>query len=141
MADTKSTAPKKTAAPKAAPKTAKPSVETQPAAPTKAARSHKSAPETVAVTPVETAAAAPEAPASLAEKTGRKAGDVSAVTALAAPVEASETSAALDQAEIDRMIAEAAYYLAEKRDFQPGHEAEDWAIATEQVMASLRGDA
>jgi hypothetical protein len=28
-----------------------------------------------------------------------------------------------------RMIAEAAYYRAERRGFQPGHELEDWLVA------------
>ncbi len=35
------------------------------------------------------------------------------------------------------MVAEAAYYLAEKRNFQPGHEQEDWATAAAEVMAKL----
>jgi hypothetical protein len=37
------------------------------------------------------------------------------------------------------MIAEAAYYLAEKRNFQPGFEEEDWATATAGVLEKLRG--
>ena len=32
-----------------------------------------------------------------------------------------------------RMIAEAAYYLAEKRGFAPGHEESDWLLASQQV--------
>jgi hypothetical protein len=32
-----------------------------------------------------------------------------------------------------RMIAEAAYYLAEQRGFEPGHELEDW-LAAEAVI-------
>lgn len=44
----------------------------------------------------------------------------------------------LIQAEIDQMIAEAAYYLAEKRNFEPGHEKEDWATASAEVLAKLR---
>ncbi len=35
------------------------------------------------------------------------------------------------------MIAEAAYYRAEKRNFAPGHEIEDWEAAREEVMARL----
>jgi len=31
------------------------------------------------------------------------------------------------------MIEEAAYYLAEKRGFTPGHELEDWLQAEEQI--------
>lgn len=32
-----------------------------------------------------------------------------------------------------RMIAEAAYYLAEKRGFAPGHEESDWSAASQQI--------
>ncbi len=32
------------------------------------------------------------------------------------------------------MIQEAAYYLAEKRGFSPGHELEDWLRAKKQVL-------
>ena len=31
------------------------------------------------------------------------------------------------------LIATAAYYLAEKRNFEPGHEAEDWVVAEAQI--------
>ena len=31
------------------------------------------------------------------------------------------------------MIAEAAYYLAERRGFQPGHELEDWVTAEGEI--------
>ncbi|QGU32332.1 DUF2934 domain-containing protein [Thermochromatium tepidum] len=31
------------------------------------------------------------------------------------------------------MIREAAYYKAEKRNFAPGHEAEDWAMAEREI--------
>ncbi len=43
-----------------------------------------------------------------------------------------------DEAEIARMIAEAAYWLAEKRNFQPGFEQEDWAAAKAEVMDKLK---
>jgi hypothetical protein len=33
----------------------------------------------------------------------------------------------------------AAYYLAESRNFEPGHELEDWLSAEAQVMAELEG--
>lgn len=40
------------------------------------------------------------------------------------------------------MIAEAAYYRAEQRGFDPGHEIEDWLAAEAAVDASLeRADA
>jgi hypothetical protein len=35
------------------------------------------------------------------------------------------------------LIAEAAYYRAEKRGFQPGHEAEDWLAAEAEIDALL----
>ena len=41
--------------------------------------------------------------------------------------------------EIHRMIELEAYFLAEKRNFQPGFEEEDWATATADVMAKLQG--
>jgi len=31
------------------------------------------------------------------------------------------------------MIAEAAYYRAERRGFQPGHELEDWLVAESEI--------
>ncbi len=46
-----------------------------------------------------------------------------------------EKHAKPDAEEIEHMIAEAAYYLAEKRNFAPGFEKEDWAAATAEVMA------
>jgi hypothetical protein len=35
------------------------------------------------------------------------------------------------------LIAEAAYYRAEKRGFAPGHEDEDWLAAENEVDAAL----
>jgi hypothetical protein len=35
------------------------------------------------------------------------------------------------------MIAQAAYYRAERRGFEPGHEAEDWLAAEGEVDAAL----
>ena len=37
------------------------------------------------------------------------------------------------------MIAEAAYYLAERRGFEAGHELEDWLRAESQLAAAIRG--
>jgi hypothetical protein len=34
------------------------------------------------------------------------------------------------------LVAVAAYYLAERRNFEPGHEAEDWLAAEIQVRRS-----
>jgi len=36
------------------------------------------------------------------------------------------------------MVAEAAYYLAEKRAFAPGFEEQDWQAARDQIAAELR---
>jgi hypothetical protein len=33
------------------------------------------------------------------------------------------------------LVAVAAYYLAERRNFKPGHETEDWLAAESQVRA------
>lgn len=37
--------------------------------------------------------------------------------------------------ELGHMIAEAAYYKAEKRGFEPGHEDEDWLAAENEVLS------
>ena len=39
------------------------------------------------------------------------------------------------------MIAEAAYYCAERRGFAPGHELEDWMQAEAQIARSGQGQA
>lgn len=36
-------------------------------------------------------------------------------------------------------IAEAAYYKAQLRGFEPGHELEDWLVAESQIDAALAG--
>jgi len=41
-------------------------------------------------------------------------------------------------AERQRMIAEAAYYIAEKRGFAPGQDVQDWAAAEKKIDAQLR---
>ncbi|MFM8333136.1 MAG: DUF2934 domain-containing protein [Candidatus Methylumidiphilus sp.] len=38
-------------------------------------------------------------------------------------------------AELGHLIAEAAYYKAEKRGFEPGHEDEDWLAAENEVLS------
>ncbi len=39
------------------------------------------------------------------------------------------------------MIAEAAYYLAMQRNFEPGHDVEDWLLAERQVIGALASGA
>jgi hypothetical protein len=131
MASSKRTTPPKPAddpkpvAPTA--KAKKSAVEATPAKPVKKA-APKSAKATAAVAKEEGGEVVPAAPPAIEEP---------AFEAAAAP--SPEPSPLPDQAEIDRMIAEAAYYLAEKRNFQPGFEAEDWATAKDEVMLKLRG--
>ena len=43
-----------------------------------------------------------------------------------------------DDSTVERMVAEAAYYLAEKRSFEPGYEEADWLAAKEQIAAQFR---
>jgi hypothetical protein len=51
---------------------------------------------------------------------------------------ASERPHLPDQDTIEHMVAEAAYYLAERRSFAPGYEEEDWLAAKEQIAAQFR---
>jgi hypothetical protein len=55
-----------------------------------------------------------------------------------APPKARPVPPALIDQELRRsMIAQAAYYRAEQRGFEPGHEAEDWLAAEGEVDAAL----
>jgi hypothetical protein len=45
-----------------------------------------------------------------------------------------------DDDDLSVRIAEAAYYRAEKRGFEPGYELQDWVEAEQEVMALLQGD-
>ena len=38
-----------------------------------------------------------------------------------------------------KQIAEAAYYRAEKRGFEPGQEMDDWFVAEQEIYSSLLG--
>lgn len=49
------------------------------------------------------------------------------VSATAVPVASDAT------AERHSMIAEAAYYIAQRRGFEPGHELEDWLCAEREI--------
>ncbi len=77
--------------------------------------------------------------------TPAKSSAVPAKKSPAKPAEAkSETPAkpvaskpALTPAERMKMIAEAAYYLAEKRGFKGGNELADWTVAEKQVDALI----
>ena len=41
---------------------------------------------------------------------------------------------------LEAMIAEAAYYKAEKRNFYPGHEIRDWLEAKKEIFRQVYGD-
>ena len=43
---------------------------------------------------------------------------------------------AVTPADRHRLIAEAAYRLAERRGFEPGHELEDWLTAEQQITGA-----
>ena len=49
-----------------------------------------------------------------------------------------KTEAAVASADVGGMIATAAYYLAERRNFAPGHELEDWIEAEKQIKTLLK---
>jgi hypothetical protein len=63
-------------------------------------------------------------------KTPRKAG-------LATPAPDTRTETSSD--ETRRRIAEAAYFRAKQRNFEPGHELEDWVEAESEVMGRING--
>jgi hypothetical protein len=41
--------------------------------------------------------------------------------------------------DMQRWIAEAAYYRAERRGFEPGRETDDWLAAEAEVQKQVRG--
>lgn len=43
--------------------------------------------------------------------------------------------------DVTRRIAEAAYYRAQRRGFEPGHELEDWIAAEKEVRRRMEGAA
>lgn len=51
------------------------------------------------------------------------------------------SAASLADEEILRHVAEAAYYIAERRGFQGGSPEEDWLAAEAQIRQSLSGNA
>lgn len=74
-------------------------------------------------------------PAKTSAATAKK----SAPAAKAAPAAEAKSApkAALTPAERMKMIAEAAYFMAEKRGFSGGSELSDWVAAEKQVDAQL----
>lgn len=60
-----------------------------------------------------------------------------AAKSAATPATKSAAKTVLTPAERMKMIAEAAYYLAEKRGFNGGNELSDWVAAEKQVDALI----
>ena len=58
--------------------------------------------------------------------------------AASAAVAAQPAKAAVSPAQRWKLVAEAAYYFAEKRGFAAGHSVADWLAAERQVDAKLR---
>ena len=52
---------------------------------------------------------------------------------------APDTRTEASSEETRRRIAEAAYFRAKQRNFEPGHEIEDWIEAESEVMGRLNG--
>ena len=74
-------------------------------------------------------------------KTPRKAASVTPKpdTRAARPLSANNVRAETSPEEIRKLIAEAAYYRAQERGFEPGHELEDWIEAESEVMGRING--
>jgi len=52
-----------------------------------------------------------------------------------------DTRVATSSDDTRRRIAEAAYFRAQERGFEPGHELEDWVEAESEVMGRIDGAA
>ena len=62
------------------------------------------------------------------------------ITSAGVPLEApKQTTPALPSLERQLRIAQAAYYIAERREFAPGNELEDWLQAEAEVEAREAG--
>jgi hypothetical protein len=74
-------------------------------------------------------------------KTSRKPASVTPKpdTRAARPLSTNNVRAEASPEEIRRLIAEAAYYRAQERGFEPGHELEDWIEAESEVMGRING--
>ena len=113
----------------------KPSAKT--AAAVKPASVAPAAPAPAAVKP--TATAKPRAPAKTTVSPKAKVAAKPTATAKAEPAATRKVSQLPDQDTINKMVEEAAYYLAEKRNFAPGFEEQDWLDAKQQIMDQLEG--
>jgi len=60
-------------------------------------------------------------------------------TRVGRPLSTNNVRAEASPEEIRKLIAEAAYYRAKERGFEPGHELEDWIVAESEVMGRING--
>jgi hypothetical protein len=91
------------------------------------------------VMPSPAKSSAPAAKKSLAKEVAKAPENAKAPEALKPTKAIGTKPTAISPAERMKMIAEAAYYLAEKRGFSGGNELADWATAEKQVDALLAG--
>jgi len=85
---------------------------------------------TTAKTPASRATAAAPARFPIGSGSGLKPErELSSARSSAAPAVSAEQRSA--------MICEAAYYIAERRAFEAGHELDDWLLAEKQIDATL----
>lgn len=99
-------------------------MDVTPSTPTKRSRSKSKAPAESASKP----AAKPRKPRV------RK-----AQSAISTPSPETVVATAPTPDELQGMIATAAYYLAEERNFSPGHELDDWLEAERRIQATACG--
>jgi hypothetical protein len=90
----------------------------------------------VAAAPVAKAAASASAAKAAPAPIAKPVAPPAAAQRTPAPA-ASAPKAKVDAKERQRLIAEAAYYRAQKRGFAPGHEVQDWVAAEKDVDARL----
>jgi hypothetical protein len=112
--------------------------KTAPAAKTKpAADVPKAAVKKVAKAPA--AATAEAKPTTKKPPATRKSAAATTTTSAIKPKAAPKAAkkATIDPAELDRLIAEEAYYIAERRNFAPGSEHDDWMAAKAAVLQRL----
>jgi hypothetical protein len=82
----------------------------------------------------------PQAPVTVKARAPRKAATAATAataTATAAIKSVTNFSSFVGPEKRAALIAEAAYFRAEKRGFAPGNEAEDWLAAEQEVDAAL----
>ena len=103
----------------------------------KATAPKKSAPAPAAAK-VEAKPAKPAAPAARTDSVSAAAAKPAlAPTKPSAPIKPASVVKPLSAGERARMVAEAAYYIAEKRGFVPGRAEQDWAEAERQIASML----